>query len=77
MATAKEMLNKIKWTGKDFSKLEIWYLHRGAPNNTKIISGSEILKLGKSFFELPEATIPYHRIRKIFYDEKLVWERKL
>ncbi|MEW6069292.1 MAG: RNA repair domain-containing protein [Candidatus Thermoplasmatota archaeon] len=69
-------MSKFKWTGKDFSKVEIWYLHRGAKNDTKIISGSEILQLGKSFFELSEASIPYHRIRKIFYDGELVWERK-
>jgi uncharacterized protein (UPF0248 family) len=74
--TPRKILNKLKWTGKDFSKLEIWYLHRGAKNDTKIISGTEILKLGKSFFETSEATIPYHRIKKIFYNGKLVWERK-
>ncbi|MDI6707582.1 MAG: RNA repair domain-containing protein [Candidatus Thermoplasmatota archaeon] len=73
--TAKEILNKLKWT-KDIKKAEIWYLHRGAKNDTKIISGSEILALGKSFFETGEASIPYHRIRKIFYDNELVWERK-
>ena len=73
--TPREILNKLKWT-QDIKKAEIWYLHRGAPNDTKIISGTDILGLGKSFFETSDASIQYHRIKKIFYNGKLVWERK-
>ena len=66
MPTAKEVLNKIKW-----------YLHRGAPNNTIVISGNDIVSLHHSFMELEgETMIPYHRLLKIFYDGKLVWERR-
>ncbi len=73
--TPREILNKLKWT-QDIKKAEIWYLHRGAPNDTKIISGNAILGLGRSFFETEESSIPYHRIKKIFYNGELVWERK-
>ena len=73
---AKEVLNKIKWS-KDIKKAELWYLHRGAPNNTMIISGKDIVRPHHSFMELEDGTmIPYHRILKIFYDGKLVWERR-
>jgi uncharacterized protein (UPF0248 family) len=76
MPTAKEVLNKIKWS-KDIKKAEIWYLHRGAPNDTMIISGKDIVSLRHSFMDLKDGTmIPYHRILKIFYDGKLVWERR-
>lgn len=76
MPTAKEVLNKIKWS-KDIKKTELWYLHRGAPNDTMIISGKDIVSPHHSFMELKDGTmIPYHRILKIFYDGKLVWERK-
>jgi uncharacterized protein (UPF0248 family) len=76
MPTAKEVLNKIKWS-KDIKKAEIWYLHRGAPNDTMIISGKDIVSLHHSFMDLKDGTmIPYHRILKIFYDGKLVWERR-
>ncbi len=76
MPTAKEVLNKIKWS-KDIKKAEIWYLHRGAPNDTMIIPGKDIIALYHSFMELEDGTmIPYHRILKIFYDGKLVWERR-
>jgi uncharacterized protein (UPF0248 family) len=68
------LLNEIKWT-KDFHKIEIWYLHRGAPSDTKIITGSEIVSLGKSFFETTTATIPYHRIIKILYEGETLFDR--
>lgn len=71
----KDILNKIKWTS-DLTKAEIWYIHRGAINDTKIINGKDILALEKSFMKLEKASIPYHRIFKIFYDGKLIWERK-
>jgi len=56
MPTAKEVLNKIKWS-KDIKKAEIWYLHRGAPNNTIVISGNDIVSLHHSFMELEGETM--------------------
>jgi len=68
------LLNEIKWT-KDLEKVEIWYVHRGAPNDTKILSGKDIVTIGKSFFDTANASIPYHRIFKIVYEGKIVFER--
>jgi len=60
-----------------FYRMGLGYLNRGAPNDTMIISGKNIVSLHHSFMELKDgAMIPYHRILKIFYDGKLVWERK-
>jgi len=70
----RDILNKIKWT-KDIEKVEIWYIHRGAQNNTKIIVGREIVHIGKSFIETDTATIPYHRIFKIIYEGKVMFNR--
>ena len=70
----KDILNEIKWT-KDLEKAEIWYVHRGAPNDTKILSGKDIVTIGKSFFDTANASIPYHRIFKIVYEGKIVFER--
>jgi hypothetical protein len=69
-----EILNEIKWT-KDLNKAEVWYLHRGAPDDTKILEGKDILNIGRSFIETPTASIPYHRIFKIVYEGKTVFER--
>ncbi len=74
MPNLREILNEIKWT-KDLEKAEIWYVHRGAPNNTKILYGKDIVTIGKSFIDTSTASIPYHRIFKIVYEEKIVFER--
>ena len=72
----RHILNEIKWT-KDIKKAEIWYIHRGAKNNTKIIFGKEIVNIGKSFFETDTTSIPYHRIFKIIYEGKVIFNRNL
>ena len=72
----RDILNEIKWT-KNIERAEIWFIHRGAQNNTKIINGKEIVHIGKSFFEITTATIPYHRIFKIVYEGKVVFNRYL
>jgi len=74
MPHVRDILNEIKWT-KDLEKVKIWYIHRGALNNTKIISGLEITSIGRSFLETTTATIPYHRIIKILYGDKTVFDR--
>ena len=76
MTNPREILNNIKWNPElNIKETEIWYIHRGAPDDTKIISGKEIIDIGKSFIETTTATIPYHRIFKISYGEKILFER--
>jgi len=75
----REILNKIKWDRRmdfDFDQLEVVYLHRGAPDDLKKIYGREIVHIGTSFLSLKGAEIPYHRIIKISYKEKVLFERK-
>jgi len=74
MPNIRDILNEIKWT-KNLDKTEIWYIHRGLPNDTKIISGKNIIIIGKSFMKTTSAMIPYHRIFKITYDGKTIFER--
>ena len=72
-----EILNKVKWDERmDFDQLEVVYLHRGAPDDLKRISGREIVNIGKSFLSLKEAEIPHHRIIKILYEGEVLFERK-
>jgi len=70
----KPILNEIKWRGLDMEKCEIDVLHRGAPGDEITIRGCDI-SLGKSFFSLGETMIPYHRILRIRYDGRTVFER--
>jgi len=76
MTNPREILNNIKWNPKfDIKDIEIWYIHRGAPNDTKIISGNEIVDLDKSFMHTTSAFIPYHRIFKIIYKNEVIFIR--
>ena len=75
----REILNKVKWDERmDFDQLEVVYLHRGAPNDLKRISGREIVSIGTSFLSLKAegAEIPYHRIVKILYEGEVLFERE-
>lgn len=73
----REILNKIKWDERmDFDQLEVVYLHRGAPDDLKRISGREIVNIGTSFLSLKGAEIPHHRIVKILYKGEVLFERK-
>jgi uncharacterized protein (UPF0248 family) len=71
------ILNQLKWKKElDIKLAEIWFIHRGAPNDTKIITGEDILNLDKSFMQTKTAMIPYHRIFKIVYKDKTIFNRK-
>ena len=76
MTSPKEILNKLKWKQEfNIELAEIWYIHRGAPKDTRIISGKDIVKLEKSFMKTTNAVIPYHRIIKIIYNQDIIFQR--
>jgi len=72
----REILNKYKWHQDfSFSNLEIFYIHRGAPEDTKIIYGKDIEKIGRSFIHTRKKMIPFHRVFKIKYNKKTIFLR--
>ena len=73
----RDLLNEIKWRGYPMDECTIYYLHRGAPNDTRIVQGSCVVDLGHSFFTLENGTsIPYHRIRRIEYRREITYQRR-
>jgi len=77
MANPRDVLNKLKWKEDlDLNQVEVWYLHRGAPNDTKKISGKEIIDIKRSFMKTASAMIPFHRIFKIRDKNETIFERK-
>ncbi len=77
MRTAKDVLNEIKWTeGKDLKECEIFYVHRGAPGDFKVMDGKDIVELGRSFIYIEEGQIPYHRVFKIKHKGDIVLSRE-
>jgi len=72
----RSVLNTLMWDSRyDFSCVEVWYSHRGAPGNMRSVGGGEIPSLGKSFMETSRGMIPYHRILRIVYDGRVVFEK--
>jgi uncharacterized protein (UPF0248 family) len=75
MGSVREVLNKIRWTG-DMDTVEIWYVHRGAPEDMKMVHGCDVSEVGRSFLKVGESMIPHHRVFRIVDGGKVVFERK-
>jgi uncharacterized protein (UPF0248 family) len=74
---AKDVLSELKWrVDRDLDRASVHYVHRGAPDDEKVISGSEIIDLETSFFSTAEAMVPYHRIFRVEYENEVLFERK-
>jgi len=77
MVYPREVLNRLKWTGgESLDDAVIWYVHRGAPGDALRITGDKVKELGRGFFDTEDATVPYHRILKIEYRGRIVFEKK-
>ena len=75
----RDVLNEIKWRGYDLSKVKIYYINRGSPNDIAMVGGSKILAIERGFIKLHslpyETMIPFHRIKLITYDGEKIFER--
>ncbi len=77
MITPRDVLNRLKWKeGENLAEAVIFYVHRGAPGDSKAVSGADIVKLDGFCFELSTGgCIPYHRVYRITYRGETVFER--
>lgn len=79
MTSPRDALNKLKWQLRALDDAQIEYLHRGAPNDTRVVAGRDVRDVGSWAFVTGEgaheATIPYHRVRRITLHGDVVWER--
>ena len=75
--TARETLNELKWRrGLDLARAEIGIADRTRPGGGRVLSGAEIVSLGHRYFTTARATIPFYKILKITYGEKVLFERR-
>lgn len=64
----RELLNKIRWHSElNPEDFEVYIVHRGAPNNVKVISVTSITEVLGGCFKFrdsdgTEKVIPYHRV---------------
>lgn len=74
-----ETLNRLKWTG-NLKECSITILHRGAPNDMKMISGERVTELKKSHFTYEssgrESSIPLHRVLEVKIGKDVLWRRR-
>lgn len=87
MRTVRTVLNELRWReDRDFSKVGVEYVHRGAPGDLSSVTGRDILALepwmmvirreGRQGSPVPgQAAIPYHRIVRVLYDGAPVFDR--
>lgn len=76
MVYPRDVLNRLKWSeGESLDDAEIWYVHRGAPGDRLMVKGSYVKSLGSLFFETEEASVPYHRILRIDYRGRTLFEK--
>lgn len=75
----RTLLNEIKWRF-DLNNCKVYYIHRGAPGDVKVIEGSIIKNIERGFLVLEgtveDVYIPYHRIFRIDYDNKTIFKRE-
>lgn len=96
MKTVRSVLNGLRWReDRDFSKVEVEYVHRGATGDITSVKGGDIMSLepwmmvirrapgqkdGPSGPWTPvpgQAAIPYHRILRVLYDGRSVFDRNI
>ncbi|WP_347273941.1 DUF504 domain-containing protein [Candidatus Kuenenia sp.] len=82
MIPIHELLNKIRWNS-EFGKgtFEIGYFDRVAQKIMRVSFKNILLEKGNhATFQLMDAngellTIPFHRVREVYKDGELIWNR--
>jgi len=63
----------------NFHKVRVEYLDRGAPGDQSAVVGDRIIRLERGWMEIEtemkKKFIPYHRIRRITYEGRVMWEK--
>ncbi|MDG6228396.1 MAG: RNA repair domain-containing protein [Candidatus Thermoplasmatota archaeon] len=76
MNKIRDILNALQWDKKeDISEVKIFYIDRGAVQDTTVITGRDIRSVHKTFIETKEAMIPHHRVLRIIYKNTVVFDR--
>ncbi len=73
------LLNEIKWRF-DLGKSKVYYIHRGAPGDMRVVDGTDIKNIGRGFLILKgdeqDVYIPYHRIFRIEFQNHILFYRQ-
>ena len=80
MRTSHALLLRLRHDPQfKFSLASIEYIDRGAPGDRSIINGDQILNMEHGGMEIKSGLtnkfIPFHRIRRIIYNGKIMWDK--
>lgn len=78
MAEPRNVLNRLRWDGGEgaLDDVVVFYRHHGAPDDTAAIRGGDIVRVGRTFLDLPKGgRLPQHRILRIEKAGRVVWDR--
>ncbi|ADD08998.1 DUF504 domain-containing protein [Candidatus Aciduliprofundum boonei] len=72
----RKILNEYKWRqDRDFNLIEVHYIDRLSPRGYAILKGEDIEDMGDRFIFTKNGMIPYHRVIRILYDGKIIYEK--
>lgn len=76
----REVLNELRWRDASLAEAEIWFVHRGAPGDERVVAGKDVARLASWYLvlrdERGDTTIPYHRVFRIARAGEILWERR-
>lgn len=77
MRGIRNLLNELKWK-KQRKNILIEIIHRGEKEDKKVIPFESVTEIGKGHFRYgeKETYVPYHRIRKVIKDKKVIWSKQ-
>jgi len=72
----RRILNEYKWReDRDFNLIEVHYIDRLNPRGYAILKGEDIEDMGSKFIFTKNGMIPYHRVIRILYEGKIIYEK--
>ncbi len=76
MATAREVLNALRWRGdRDLRDARIECADRSRREGGRIIEGSAIVDLERRYFTTARTRLPYYKVLRITYGDEVLFER--
>lgn len=78
-----QLIQQFWWDDRyDLEKVTVFYVDRGAPNDVSKVNGLDLIEPESKFYfgiRCLDQTkcVPYHRIYRIEYDGKCLFERSL
>ena len=76
----RDTLNRLRWHPEfKLQDAKVAIVHRGLPDNIRVIEGGDIKELGPAFMRVVtpegEVQIPYHRILRIEAQGRILWQK--